>query len=494
MEADRAERSLERWLFPLPNAKTPYNPPPRANPAREEIPIFPQLVVMKVTVEKQPNCKASVRVEVPQDQIDQARDKVTTSYAKSASIPGFRPGKAPRAVIAKRYAGDINARALQDIADQALREATTAEKLAIITVDDAKNDDGAEGGTTFTFSVTLRPEVALPNYKGLKVEVQKLDITDDFITKIIERQREQFSTMKEVTDRAAKMGDFCVVDYSGKIGDEAIKDIVPESESFLAENTAFLLKLDEGNFLPGFTAQLDGVKIGETRTVTTKIPAEANAAIADQDAVYEVTVSAIKEQELPAVDDEFAARLLPGKTLEELRAFVRERVEADAATSEANQTRANVLAALSGIAEFELPQNLVDQAAQRRINELVQSNLRQGVGQDILKENEEAIIGAASQQAATDVKQEFLLLEIAKAESLKVEREEFDAQINAIARQNKLTPQKVVKELQKNDQMNNLATGILLEKTVKFLIDNAEISYKTVTPEQAEAEAAEQQA
>lgn len=444
---------------------------------------------MKVTVEKQPNCKASVRVEVPQDKINQAQELVTASYARSASLPGFRPGKAPRSVIAKRFAGDIKSRALQDIADQALREASTAESLNIISVDDARNDDGTEGGTTFTFSVTLRPEVALPSYKGLKVEVQRLDITDEFISKIIERQREQFATMNEVTGRTAQLGDFCVVDYSGKLGDELIKDILPESESFLAENSAFLLKLDATNFLPGFAEQLVGANIGETKTVTVTIPAEANAAIAGKEAVYEVTISGIKEQELPEVNDEFAARLLPGKNLEELRAFVRERVTADAANSELNQTRANVLKALVDSAEFELPKNLVDQAAQRRINELVQGNLRQGVAQDVLKENEEAIVGAASQQAITDVKQEFLLLEIAKAESIKVEKEEFDAQLNAIARQNNITVQKVIKELQKNDQMNNLATGILLEKAVKFLIDNAEISYKTVSPEQAEQDA-----
>jgi trigger factor len=445
---------------------------------------------MKVTVEKQPNCKASVRVEVPQEKIAQTRDTVTKSYVRQAKLPGFRPGKAPTAVVAKRFAGEIEARTLQDIADEAIRTASTNEKLNIITVDEAKNDDSNEGGATFTFSVTLRPEVALPTYKGLAIEVQKLEITDEFIAKILDRQREQFATMNEVS-RPAQAGDFCVINYVGKIDGTPIKELLPESESFIAENAEFLLKIDANNFLPGFTEQLIGAAEGDVREVTVTVPDTANAAIAGKTAVYSVTVQKVKEQELPELNDAFAARLLPEKNLEELRAFVRERVEADAANSEANQKRANVLQALNGISEFDLPKSLVDQAAQRRINELVNTNLRQGVTQDILKENEEAIIGAASQQAAVDVKQEFLLLEIAKAEEIKVTNEDVQQQLMLIAQQNNMAPQKVMKELQKKNQMQNLATGILLEKTVKFLVDHAEITFKTVTPEQAEAEANE---
>lgn len=441
---------------------------------------------MKVSVEKQPNCKASVVVEVPQDKLAEVRNAVLASYTRSARLPGFRPGKAPKAVVERKFAADIDSRALQDLADEALREANKSEGLNIITVNDAKNETREGGGTAFTFNVTLRPEVSLPEYKGLKIEVQQLDITDDFITKIIDRQREQFATMKDVTDRAAKLGDFCVVDYTGSIDGTPMKELVKDSESFLAENSAFLLKLNEGNFLPGFTEQLEGVNIGETKTVTAKIPDEANEAIAGKDASYQVTVSAIKEQELPEVSDEFAARLLPGKTLEELRAFVKERVQADAANSEFNQKRANVLTALAGDVKFELPESLVNQAAQRRINELVNTNIKQGISQEILKENESAIVDAASQQAELDVKQEFMLLEIAKAEDIKVTKEEVGQQIGLIARQNNTNPKSVIKELEKRDQMSGLATGILLEKTVKFLIDNAEITYKSVTPEEAE--------
>jgi trigger factor len=447
---------------------------------------------MKVTVDKQPNCKAILTIEVPAEKVSQARNQVTELYAKSASVPGFRPGKAPRAIVAKRFASDIHSRAIQNLNEEVLRDAIANEKLDVLSIDEAKMDE-KDGAATCTFNVTLRPEVSLPDYKGLKIEIQKLDITEEFVDKIIRRQTEQFATQKDVTDRAAQLGDFCVIDYDGSVDGTPIKDLVKESESFLASNVGFLFKLDEKNFLPGFAEQLVGANVGDSRSVKVTVPEMANPAIAGKEAVYEVTVTSIKEQELPEVNDEFASRLLPGKNLEELRAFVRERVEADSESAQLNQKRANVLTALTGQSEFDLPKTLVDRATQRRINELVNTNLRQGITQDLIQENEASIIGAASSQASVDVKQEFLLLEIAKAENLKVSDEDWSAQVIQIAQQNKIAPQKVVKQLQKNNQINNLATGILLEKTVKFLIDHADITYKTITPEEAEAAAAAEQ-
>lgn len=447
---------------------------------------------MKLTVDKQPDCKALVTVEVPEEKFVSMEGKMTGVFAQQAKISGFRPGKAPLAVVAKRYASEIKSRAVEEVAQEALREVYLNSGLEVLSVDDGKNEDGEGGARKFVFALTLRPEVALPEYKGLKIEVQQLDITEEFISQVIERQRESLATMKEVTDRPAKAGDFCVVDYTGKIDAQPIKELVEESESFLAENTAFLLKLAPENFLPGFTEQLEGAAIGETRTVQATVPQDSGSALAGKEAVYEVTVTGIKEQELPEMNDDFAARLLPGKNLVELREFVRGRVEADAARSVEQQKRVNVLAALAGSSNFSVPQRLVAQATQRRIDELVQSNLKQGVSHDILRENETAIIGAAGEQAESDVKQEFLLLEIGKAENLHATAEEIGAQLSYLAERNNMPLQKARKNLEKNGQIDNLRTGILLEKAVNFLIENAEITVKKMTSEEL-SRAAEQE-
>lgn len=439
---------------------------------------------MNLTVDNQPNCKAIVTVDVPQEAFQTMEGKMAQNYSRNAKIAGFRPGKAPLSVVSKRYATEIKSRAMEEVANEALREVYTKSGLEVLSVDGGKDEDGTEGGRRYIFTVSVKPEVALPEYRGLKIEVQELDVTEDFITQVIERQRESLAEMIDVTDRPARDGDICVVDYTGSLDGQPVKELVNERDSFLAENTGFLLKIAVDNFLPGFTEQLVGATIGETRTVSATVPAESESALAGKEVEYQVTVTGIKEHQLPEVNDEFAGKLMPGKSLEDLRGFVRARVEADAARSVEQQKRVNVLAALTAAANFTVPETLVAQATQRRIDELVQANLKQGVSRDVLQENEEAIVGAAGQQAETDVKQEFLLLEIAKAEKLVPTNEEVAAQVSHLAERNNVTFQKALKNLQKNGQLDNLRTGILLEKSVNFLIQHAEITVKKMSAEE----------
>ena len=140
-----------------------------------------------------------------------------------------------------------------------------------------------------------------------------------------------------------------------------------------------------------------------------------------------------------------------------------------------------------------VPQKLVDQATQRRIDELVQSNLKQGVSREILQENEEALVGAAGHQAESDVKQEFLLLEIAKAEKLQPTNEEVAAQISYVAERNNMSFQKAMKNLEKNGQLQNLRNGIVLEKAINFLIEHSEVTVKKVTSDEVKKAEEEEQ-
>ena len=484
---------LERKSFLVAKRDNFLYSPPRAQSVEITYPLRSTLSAMNLTIDNQPNCKAIVTVEVPQEALQTMEGKMAQSFSRNAKIAGFRPGKAPLSVITKRYANEIKSRAVEEVANDALREVYTKSGLEVLSVEDGKNEDGVEGGRRFIFTVTVKPEVILPEYKGLKIEVEELDVTEKFISQVIERQRESLADMVEVTDRPAKEGDICVVDYVGTLDGQAIKELVEERDSFLAENTGFLLKITPDNFLPGFTEQLVSAAIGETRIVRATVPAESESALAGKEVEYQVTVTGIKEQQLPEVDDAFAAKLMPGKTLEDLRVFVRERVEADTKRSVEQQKRVNVLAALSEITSFVVPQKLVDQATQRRIDELVQSNLKQGVSREILQENEEALVGAAGHQAESDVKQEFLLLEIAKAEKLQPTNEEVAAQISYVAERNNMSFQKAMKNLEKNGQLHNLRNGIVLEKAINFLIEHSEVTVKKVTSDEVKKAEEEEQ-
>lgn len=433
---------------------------------------------MNITVEKLPNCMATLSVQVPSEKHSAARSAIVGNYVRQAALPGFRKGKAPRSVIEKRFKEEIEREVNDKIVNESLREAIQQENLNVLNVAEFKPGETTDGSLNFTVKLVLAPEFALPDFKGLEVTVPKIEIQESDIDDVIQRQREQMATLRAVEDQAAGKGDFVNIDYSGKLEDRPLTEVLPEAEHFIAENTGFMLKLIDENFVPGFCVQLEGIKTGETREVKVTMPGEGiNDAIAGKEVVYTVTAGEIKVADLPELNDEFAARLAEGKNLEELRGIIRSNSEVQAAQKDLEQKRIAAMTALREKIDFELPENVVNNAAQRRVNELVKMNIDRGLTQEMIVENEGAILQAAGDQAKVDVKDEFLLMEVVKKESLQVTQQDMVQRISSIAYRAKSTPQKVIKSLQKNQGLENLQHSILLAKALDVLVQHANIKY-----------------
>jgi trigger factor len=213
-----------------------------------------------------------------------------------------------------------------------------------------------------------------------------------------------------------------------------------------------------------------------------KIPEQLNTAVAGKDAVYEVTLRAVKEPVLPEVDDALADRISPGKNLEQLRADLRTRLE-DMALEREKEARVEAAKqALLSLVEFDLPETIVNQTAQRRVNQLVNANLERGVDQQTLMANEQAILQTATERAKLDVKEEFLLAEISKREGFKVSDQELSLRVSQIAATARTSPKNVMKVMQKEDPdaMDNLRYSMRLDKARQFLADNAQVTEKAV--------------
>lgn len=433
---------------------------------------------MNITVEKLPNCMASLSVQIPSEKQSAARSAIVGNYIRQAALPGFRKGKAPRAVIEKKFKDEIDREVNDQIVNEGLREAIKQENLNVLNVADFKPGEAKDGHISFTVKLVLAPEFNLPDYKGLSVSVPKLEVTEENIDQVIERQREQMATLRTVEDQPAGKNDFVSIDYSGKLEDKPLTEVLPEAEHFIAENTGFLIKLSDENFVPGFCEQLEGIKSGETREVKVTMPTEGiNEAIAGKEVVYSVTAGQIQVADLPELNDEFAARLAEGKNLAELREIIRENSKLQAAQSDLEQKRIAAMAALREKIDFDLPENVVNNAAQRRVNELVKMNIDRGLTQEMIVENEGAILQAAGDQAKVDVKDEFLLMEVVKKENLNVTQQDMIQRISSIAYRARTTPQKVIKSLQKNQGLENLQHSILLAKALDVLVQHANIEY-----------------
>jgi trigger factor len=439
---------------------------------------------MKITVEKLPNCMASLSVQVPAEKHAAARSAILANYTKNAAIPGFRKGKVPRSVIEKRYAAEIEKEVTDQVVNESLREAIKQEKLNVLNVADFQPGETTDGLVNFTVRLFLAPEFELPEYKGLNITVPKLEVTDAQIEEVLQKQREQMATLKPAVEgKAAAKGDFITIDYTGTMDGAALTDVLPEAEHFIASNSGFLIKLSDENFVPGFCDQLVGINTGDTREVKVTMPEEGvNEAVAGKEIVYTVIAGGIQEAELPELNDEFAATLSEGKTLAELRDIIRENSNHQAKQKDLENKRIAAMEALRDKIEFDLPENVVNNAAQRRVNELVKMNLERGLTQDMLVENEASIIEAASTQAKVDVKDEFLLMEIVKKENLQVTQQDMVSRIGAIAYQARTTPQKVIKSLQKNDGLQNVQHSVILAKALDVLVQHAVVEYKTLAP------------
>ena len=439
---------------------------------------------MNITVEKLPNCMASLSVQVPVEKHAAARNTILANYTKNAAIPGFRKGKVPRSVVEKRFKEEIEREVTDQVVKESLREAIKQENLNVLNVADFQPGETTNGQVNFSVRLFLAPEFELPEYKGLSITVPKLEVTDAQIELVLQRQREQMATLKPAPEgKGADKGDFVSIDYTGSLDGQPLTGILPEAEHFIATNTGFLLKLSEENFVPGFCAQLEGIKTGETREVKVAMPEEGiNDLIAGKEVVFTVTAGPIQEAELPELNDEFAATLAEGKSLDELRSLIRENSGVQAKQKDLENKRIAAMEALRSKIEFDLPENVVHNAAQRRVNELVKMNLERGLTQDMLVENESAILEAAGNQAKVDVKDEFLLMEVVKKENLQVSQQDMISRIGAIAYQARTTPQKVIKSLQKNNGLENVQHSIILAKALDVLVQYANVEYKADQP------------
>lgn len=435
-------------------------------------------IYMNITVEKLPNCMASVRIEMPGDTRKAAREKVLRNYIQQAALPGFRKGKAPRSVVERKFGAAIDREVADQLFNEGLNAAVEQENLKVLSVTDydpaADNDDSKY---VFSLKVVLAPEVTLPDYKGLSITVPKREVTDAMIETALQRQREQMANLLPV-ERAVQMGDFITIDYRATLDGAPVKALLPEAQAFIAENSSYMVKADEGSFLPGFCSQLVGMNAGETRAVNITFPADGgHEAIAGREIIYTVTLNEVKEAELPELNDDLAGRIAAGKTLEEVRSIIRENMEAQVKQKDLEQMRIAAMIALRGKVDFELPGNVVHNATQRRVNQLVQMNLERGISQDALQENEADIINAAGEQAKVDVKDEYILMEIVANEDLSVTQEDMVRRIDHIAYTAQTTPDKVVKTLKKNDGLGNLRHSILLGKALDVLVQHANITY-----------------
>ena len=429
---------------------------------------------MKVEIEKKPDSVSTLRIELPPEEVGKEWDAIANNYSRYARIPGYRTGKAPRQVIEKKFRKEIQEELTKKLVSRSYHDAIAEKKLRVVSLNDVGEVEfGEDRSLRFQATVVTAPEFDLPDYKNIPVQLPGTTVTESEIESALERLRDQAADFTDVASRDLAMGDFAVIDFAGAIDGVPVGEIVPEASRNLHGGKKFWLHLAPENFLPRFCEQIVGMKPSDTRSVQVSFPDEFPVKdLAGKKADYAVTLTEIKEKVLPPLDDAFAAKLLPDKTLTDLRHTIEHNLEHEKEHELDRSKETQVVKYLHERVMFDLPPSLLKSETRRALNELVHRNRERGVTDDLLKGKEKELIEGAASLAAHRLRTNFILHRIAEHEKIEVTREDVDRGIREQAAHFDVPVEKMRKQLEERDQINGLAEEILLGKTLEFLKGN----------------------
>ncbi|HZL78283.1 MAG TPA: trigger factor [Candidatus Limnocylindrales bacterium] len=430
---------------------------------------------MNVSVENLAPCKKLVRVELDATAVNAAFDAITKDYQKQAALPGFRPGKAPRDMVVKKYDAEIKEEARRKLIGDSYRKAIEEQKLNVVGHPDIEEVQFGRGqALQFTATVETAPEFQLPEYKGLPATLETKSVTDADVDRALDMLRGQQAKFETVA-RELTNGDVAVVSYSGTVDGQPITELAPTAKG-LTEQKNFWVEMTPGAFIPGFAEQLAGAKAGDKRTVNVDFPADfVTKELVGKKGVYEVEVVEVKEKVLPVADDAFAVKF-GAENLEKLKAGVRTDLENELKYSRSKAVRGQVVRALLNKVNFDLPESAVASETRNVVYDLVRQNTQRGVAREIIEKQKDEIYSAAAGSAKERVKLAFLVQRIAGQEKIQVTQEDAIRRAQTLAMTYQMPFEQFLKDLQKRNGVNELYEQALHEKVMEFMETNATIT------------------
>ncbi len=429
---------------------------------------------MNITVENLAPCKKLLRVEVDAKAVDEAFDATAKDFQKQAALPGFRPGKAPRDLVLKKYEADIKNEVKRKLIGDSYRKALDEKKIAVLGYPDIEEIQFGRGqNLQFAATIETAPEFQLPEYKGLPVRRENKSVTDADVERALKMLAQQHVKFETVA-RELRLGDIAMVNYTGACDGKPITDTAPTAKG-LTEQKKFWVDTAPGGFIPGFADHLIGAKAGDKRTVNVDFPADfVTKELAGKKGVFEVEIVEVKEKVLPPVDDAFA-RKYDAENLDKLRAGVRRDLENELKYSQEKEVRGQIIRGLLDRVNFDLPEIAVAHETRNVVYDIVRENSQRGVTRDLIEKQKDEIYSAATRSAKERVKLAFLIQRIAEKENIKVSQEEALQHAQALAAMYQIPPEKFLKDLQKRNGVMELYDQIAREKVLAFLEQNAKI-------------------
>ena len=409
------------------------------------------------------DCKRSLEIEIPLEEVERARERVTSSLKQRVRLPGFRPGKAPTNLIQSRFESEIRSEVLEVLLPQAFRDKVQAQGLKVVGTPDV-SDLKFEAGQPIRFKAEfeIAPDVELGEYRGLPVKYQEPTVTDEDLDKRLESMREGKADYVNLDPRPIENGDYVLVHLKTLAGvGEAIDQDIQIQVG--AEET-----------LPGFNAALLGASPDETKEIEITYPEDYGGnKLAGKTVRFELTPKTLRKKELPALDDEFAKDLGDYQNFDELKEAVRKTIFHEKQYVAQQEAKEELIDRLVEAHSFPIPEAYVDRQIENQVRAQLREIAGQGVDPSTLQLDWAKIKEKQRDKALRNVKASLLMEKISEREGIKATQDEVDREVQRIARQDREAVAVTRAKLEKDGATDRIASHIQTQKTLQFLFDQS---------------------
>jgi trigger factor len=417
-------------------------------------------------------CRRELDLEIPADEITKATEKTAKEYARIARVPGFRPGKAPISLIKRRFAEEIKGEILQKLVPEKVEQAVAEQKLTPVSQPQVEKLEFNEGQPVkFTATFEVLPEFSLGEYKNLEIEMPEMNLSDEDVTRTLGEMQQRAATFAPVEGRAVENDDYVQVKLVGTPEPEG------EGEPLQAESVLCHVGAEET--MAPFNENLMGANVGDHKNFDVAYPADyPDAKLAGKTFHYAVDVLGIKTKKLPELNDEFAKDVSDATSLDELQTKIKEGLEHEREHRQKDLQREKVIAELVKLHDFPVPESLVEQQMDVRLERVVRSLAQQGVDPRAVNVDWVTLRKRQEERAKDDVKAELVIDRIATEEKIESTDEELQHELEHMATHSGESAEAISARLTKQGTLDRMKAKLRSDKTIDWLAQNARV--KTV--------------
>jgi len=422
---------------------------------------------MKTEVANISEIERRVTVEVDAEKVTKSIDKAYKNLQKKVRLPGFRPGKAPISILQKHFKAQIEEEVINELVQKTFPEVMEQQDIKPVSMPKVENGVLEKGKPfSYTVGIEIKPAIDVTDYTGLKIDRPGPEATDEDITAELERYRNSYAEMQEITGRPTQNDDHIIFDLEGFIGEEAYMG---------GKKTDYFLELGKEMLLPGFDEHMIGLNAGDVKEFSLEIADDyGDKQVAGKTIAFKVEFKTIKEKVLPELTDDFAKDVGEYETLEQLKDAARTAISQRKKQESEGKVRDQIFDALIEKNPFTVPQGMVEMQAQNMLKEVERMFQQQGMDINEMGQSQAQMLENYKEPAEKRVRSGLLLEAVANKENIKAEDDDYEKQYEELAGMYN----EKIETIKANINKDQIESQIMERKTIDFILSSAEITEK----------------